>query len=148
MKASRVMTKTVHCISPTDTLEHAWQLMQRHRVRHLPVTWGEKLTGILSDRDLLAFSSRGVGGELVFPAHPVSDAMTTKPFTALHDATVSALARLMLDARIDCVPIVTRGDELIGLVTSFDLLELLSDPVLHSDRVPFEYEIRTAAALT
>ena len=142
MKASRVMTKTVHCIAPEVSLEEAWQLMQRHRVRHLPVRWGDKVAGILSDRDLLVYADRGVGGELVFPQGKVSDAMTTKPFTALPTTTVSTLARLMLDAHIDSIPIVARDDSLIGLVTSADLLELLTEPDQVSNVLPFSFALR------
>jgi CBS domain-containing protein len=145
MKASRVMTKTVQCITPDVTLEHAWTLMQQHRVRHLPVLWGDKVAGILSDRDLLAFAHRGVGGELDFPPGTVADAMTTRPFTALPGASVSTLARLMLDAHIDSIPIVKKDDTLVGLVTSSDLLELLTEPDQVSDVLPFSFALRRPA---
>lgn len=147
MKASRVMTKTVHCIKPEATLAAAWKLMQEHRVRHLPVMWGDKVAGILSDRDLLAFAHRGVGGELEFPSGTAADAMTTKPFTALASATVSTLARLMLDAHIDSIPIVNKDDTLLGLVTSADLLELLTEPDQVSDVLPFSFALRRPAEL-
>lgn len=142
MKASRVMTKTVHCITPEVSLEQAWKVMHRYQVRHLPVMWGDKVAGILSDRDLLVHANRGVGGELVFPRTTVADAMTTKPFTALPTATISSLARLMLDAHIDSIPIVSRTDELVGLVTSTDLLELLTEPDQVSDVMPFSFAVR------
>jgi CBS domain-containing protein len=145
MKASRVMTKTVHCINPEVTLEKAWKAMQRYGVRHLPVMWGDKVAGILSDRDLLVHASRGVGGELFFPAITVGDAMTTRPFTALPTASVSTLARLMLDAHIDSIPIVTKGDALVGLVTSADLLELLTEPESISDVLPFTFALQNEA---
>lgn len=143
MKASRVMTKTVHCITPDVALEQAWKVMQRYQVRHLPVMWGDKVAGIVSDRDLLTYADRGVGGELVFPKGTVADAMTTKPFTALQTASVSTLARLMLEAHIDSVPIVGKDESLVGMVTSADLLELLTEPEQVSDVLPFSYAVRT-----
>ena len=69
--------------------------------------------------------------------------MTTKPFTALQTATVSTLARLMLDARIDSIPIVAKDESLVGLVTSADLLELLTEPEQVSDVMPFSFAVRT-----
>ncbi|MDP1826515.1 MAG: CBS domain-containing protein [Archangium sp.] len=147
MRASRVMTKTVECITPEVTLERAWKLMQTHQVRHLPVLWGDKVAGILSDRDLLALANRGVGGEFEFPPGTVADAMTTKPFTALATATVATLARLMLDAHIDSIPIVTKDDTLVGLVTSADLLELLTEPDQVSDVLPFSFALRKPSEL-
>jgi CBS domain-containing protein len=142
MKASRIMTKQVHCITPEGSLAQAWKVMQRYRVRHLPVMWGDKVAGILSDRALMVHAQRGVGGELEFPKGTVADAMTTKPFTALQTATVSTLARLMLEAHIDSIPIVAKDESLVGMVTSADLLELLTEPEQVSDVMPFTFAVR------
>ena len=142
MKASRVMTRTVHCITPQVTLERAWRLMQRHHVRHLPVLWGDKVVGVLSDRDLLVNAEPGLGGAIAFPHLTASDAMTRKPVTALETASISSLAHLMLEAQFDCVPIVDREDTLVGLVTSADLLELLAEPEQESEVMPFSFAVR------
>lgn len=143
MRASRVMTKTVHSITPELPLDEAWAVMQKHHVRHLPVMWGEKVAGILSDRDLLLRASRGLSGELHFSPGTVADAMTPRPITALATATVSTLAKLMLERRIDSVPIVNREEGLVGLVTSTDLLELLAEPDAPSEVLPFTFSVRT-----
>lgn len=145
MKASRVMTRSVHCITPQVSLERAWRLMQRHHVRHLPVMWGDKVAGVLSDRDLLVHAEPGLGGALSFPHLTAADAMTRKPVTALESATLSSLARLMLEAQFDCVPIVNRKDDLVGLVTSADLLELLAEPEQESAVLPFSFAVRGPA---
>lgn len=144
MKASRVMTKTVHCIAPATPLKAAWEAMERHRVRHLPVTWDDKVVGILSDRDLLVRGTIGSQGTMVFPELTVVDAMTPRPITAFPNAAVSKLARLMVEHRIDSVPIVGPDDVLVGMVTSTDLLELLMDPDQSSDVLPFSFALRTS----
>ena len=52
MKTSTVMTRDVVVVSPTVTAGIAARMMERRRIRHLPVVEGGRLVGILSDRDL------------------------------------------------------------------------------------------------
>ncbi len=52
-KVHDVMSKNLFCASPSDTVEDAMNIMSNHRVRHLPVTEGEKMLGILSIGDLV-----------------------------------------------------------------------------------------------
>lgn len=145
MKASRVMTRDVHCIGPELTIERAWSLMKSLRVRHLPVTWDDALVGMVSDRDLLLYGTPAVDGSVRFPDRKVHDVMTNHPVALLRTATVSQLAALMLQHRIDSIPIVGTDNRLVGLVTSSDLLELLTDPEQISDVLPFSFALRSPA---
>ncbi|MFZ5444373.1 MAG: HPP family protein [Myxococcota bacterium] len=137
------MTRVVHTITPKTTLAEAWDAMQRHRIRHLPVVWDDVVAGMLSDRDLLLRGTLSAEGKMTFPQLDVSAAMTNHPITALPNATVSKLAALMVQHRIDSVPIVTPAGALTGLVTSTDLLELLMEPEQVSEVLPFNFNLRT-----
>ena len=46
------MTKSPVTVSPTTPVSEARELMQRKRIRHLLVTEGERLVGIITDRDI------------------------------------------------------------------------------------------------
>ncbi len=48
-----VMTTHVYCVRPEQTLEECMALMTEKRVRHLPVTEGDRLVGIISIGDLV-----------------------------------------------------------------------------------------------
>jgi acetoin utilization protein AcuB len=52
MKVSRYMTQKLITATPEMSVKQAFLLMRTHRVRHIPVVEGEKLVGIISDRDL------------------------------------------------------------------------------------------------
>lgn len=146
MKATRVMTKNVTCITPDVSLDRAWSLMKRLHVRHLPVVFSGRLVGILSDRDLLLRALPVEGGAVTFPPLAVGESMTPHPVSCQATAAVSKLAALMLEHRIDSIPIVTTRDELVGLVTSTDLLELLTEPEAVSTPLPFAWELQTLDA--
>lgn len=150
MKAGKAMTRDIICIRPEDSLADAWMVMEKLRIRHLPVLDADqKLVGILSDRDVLLRARPGE--ETIYvPKSPVSEAMTPEPLCCGPDARIADVANMMLQNKIDCVPVVDADDELVGLITSSDLIALSrrDDPVWKETLVPFEYNIKHADAKT
>lgn len=142
MKASQIMTREVIVIDPATTLQHAYGLMEAHRIRHLPVCQGLRLIGMISDRDLLR-EGRWVDDLLILDSRPVGAVMTPAVITAGLSNTVSDVAGLMIDHRIDSVPIVAISGDLVGLVTSTDLLELLRDDDRGAKIIPFDFTVRS-----
>jgi len=53
MKVAELMTKSVVTCSPEDTIAHVARVMTQRRIRHLPVTEGRKLVGIVSVGDVV-----------------------------------------------------------------------------------------------
>jgi len=133
MNTSAVMTRDVVVVSPTVSVGVAARLMQRVHVRHLPVVEERKLVGILSDRDLVKHVADATCGQ----------AMTPAPVTCSQDASVGRVASLMLEHKIDSIPVVSVSGALIGLVTSTDLLGLLVDRA-QAQVLPFEFKLRFA----
>jgi len=133
MNTSTVMTRDVVVVSPIVTAGIAARMMERLRIRHLPVVEGGRLVGILSDRDLLKHT----------PGTSCGAAMTAAPVTCSSNASVSQVAQLMLEHRIDSIPIVGYSGVLTGLVTSTDLLALLVDQE-QAQVLPFDFRLRTA----
>lgn len=133
-KAAEIMTRKVVCVSPDTRACDAFDLMRREVVRHLPVLEDARLVGIVSDRDLIAVSD---------DTRTVGNVMTRAPITCTPKTSVGRLAEIMVQMCIDSIPIVT-GDELVGIVTSVDLLQLLvqrGEPL--SDMIPLDFAIRT-----
>ena len=124
------MERDVVTLRAGDTLDLAGDIMRLGRIRHLPVTSGEDLVGILSQRDLFraAISSMlqlGRAAEQQFLASvPVRAAMTPSPFTVGPDAPVRSAVRLMREAKIGCLPVV-EGGRLVGLLSESDCLRHL-----------------------
>jgi acetoin utilization protein AcuB len=128
MKASKIMTLEVVAVPADLSIEKTHQLMRRLEVRHLPVVSEGRLAGIVSDRDLfLVMGKEQAGAEaFIYPPHSVGQVMSLAPISAGPDVPVSRLARMMLEAKIDSLPIVSAKQELIGLVTSSDLIRVLA----------------------
>jgi len=127
MKASKVMKLEVTTIPPELSVERAHGLMLKLGVRHLPVVSEHTLAGIVSDRDILLASNRGKDGEIAYPAMTVGEVMSLSPRVAGPNVPVAELAKTMVEEKLDALPIVSSENKLLGLVTSTDLLLLLTE---------------------
>ncbi len=122
------MADSFASVEPGERLDLVDDVMQLGRIRHLPVTEGGALVGVVSQRDLLAAGlSRtldvGESDRRVFlRSILVDDVMTRDPVTVLPDATLRQAARLLLRHKIGCLPVVTASGKLRGLLTETDLL--------------------------
>jgi acetoin utilization protein AcuB len=146
MHADRLMRLEVVTVPPELQLEAAHKLMLRREVRHLPVVSGRRLAGILSDRDILLASGRLKNGTFVYPNLTVGEVMSLSPISADPSTPLSEIAKSMVQSKIDCLPIITGQNELVGLVTSTDLMLVLTG--LPAEAQPaLSFQIRRAGDL-
>ena len=117
----RLMRRDPVTITLLDTLSNAQSLMERDGFRQLPVVEKGVLVGMLSDRDLHAHSG-------YLDRTKVDAAMTERLITVAPTDTAAHVARLLLEQRINAVPVVDSG-RLVGIVSRSDLLRLLIDLV-------------------
>jgi CBS domain-containing protein len=116
------MTRDPVSVAPDYPVGRALALMERSGVRHLLVVDGDRLTGIVSNRDV----RRLVAGDPppASLAAPVSRIMSEGPVTVPPDASIAVAARLLLDERIGALP-VRDGEGIIGIFTTADALDAL-----------------------
>lgn len=138
------MTRDVIVVPSVLSLAEAWEIMTEKGIRHLPIVESGALVGIVSDRDLLLEAQRREDGELVFPNTFVGEIMSICLVTCTATTTVGEAASLMIEKKIDALPVVT-GTMLVGLVTSSDLLDILRDRPPQKV-LPFQFNIEERAA--
>src|SRR5215831_13187458 len=115
------MTRDPTAVGEECSLDSALERMRHAGIRHLLVFDGDRLSGIVSNRDL-----RRLVDDARFPrlAEPVSRIMTENPITVAPDTAVTVAARLLLEMKIGALP-VRDGDEIVGILTISDALEAL-----------------------
>ena len=124
------MTKDVMTLQETDSLLDARMVLVRSSFRHIPVLNGRKLVGIVTEHDIRQHSPSlltGVDQEeynRVLETTPITRAMTKEPMTVVPDQPVFEAAQLLYSRRFGCLPVVENG-ELVGIVTTSDMLRLL-----------------------
>jgi acetoin utilization protein AcuB len=116
-----LMTREAVTLRPDQSIGEAMAIFGGRRFRHLPVTDGETLVGIVSDRDLLRFLARK--GAAIDDT--VSSIMSRTPVTISAGAPVSEATRLIIHHRINCLPVVSDSGQLLGILTTTDLLRAL-----------------------
>lgn len=141
MRAEGLMTVEVTCVDPGTPLSFAWTVMNELKVRHLPVLEGDRLAGILSHRDLMLHGQPNEGGTLKFPDVAAAQVMARQLHTCGPGATISQVADLMVKHKVGAIPVVQPTGELIGLVTSTDLLKMLIDPEATEQTLPFTWAL-------
>lgn len=131
VKVRDIMMKGPVTLEADDVLDLADDVMNLGRIRHIPIVEGERVVGVVSQRDL--FYSALVKA-LGFKQREQKDLMRTlrvrevmsKPvITIPPDATAKEAARLMAEKKIGCLPVV-EGEALVGLVTETDILRYVA----------------------
>lgn len=129
-----LMTGTPMTVSPDATLARAWDLMQAHRIRHLPVVDAQgRLVGLVTHRDLLAASQ----STLTFRAETdrvrllagatVGDVMETHLSVTRPEEPAVAAGGRMGRHKIGCLPVLGPDGRLLGIVTQEDFLRWATD---------------------
>jgi CBS domain-containing protein len=114
-----VMTPFPYSVGVDAPIEEAREFMRLHKIRHLPVTSGEELVGILSDRDIKLY----LGPELEYPNAAetrVSDVYLENPFVVDLNERLDKVLQVMADKHIGSA-LVTRHGKLAGVFTVTDV---------------------------
>lgn len=111
-------------ISPDATVFEALQVLERHGVGALLVMVGDKLTGVVSERDYTRkVALQGKNSKEV----KVSEIMTGSVITVAPDTRTRACMTLMSQKRIRHLPVVD-GQTVVGMISIRDLMDdLISD---------------------
>jgi CBS domain-containing protein len=105
-----LMTPFPHSLRPGDPVARARALMDEHDIRHVPVREGDRVVGIVSERDL-----RGRDGSAA-----VRDVQSADPYTVELGAPLADVLREMAARRIGTA-VVVRAEKLAGIVTVTDV---------------------------
>jgi CBS domain-containing protein len=117
MKVSEVMTSDVQTVTPDQSAREAASFMLRAEAGSIPVTEGDKVIGMITDRDIAV---RGVA-EGRGPDTPVRELMTDHVICARRDDDVDDVARRMSEEQVRRLPVLDDDDRLCGIVSLGDL---------------------------
>lgn len=117
MNIREVMTRDAKLASPNDTLQDAAKLMKACDCGVLPVADGDRLVGMITDRDIaVRCIAEGKG-----PNTKVRDAMTEDVKYCFEDEDVSHVCANMSEIQVRRLPVMDRNKRLVGIVSLSDL---------------------------
>jgi len=128
MCVSEVMSTDLITLNEDETLDLVEQVMRLGRVRHLPVTRGSELVGLVTHRDLLRASISALADigederQEMMSRVQVRDIMNVDVRTIEPDLSLMQAAAILLENRYGCLPVVGARGTLEGILTEADFL--------------------------
>ena len=118
MKVSECMTTDVEIVTPDQNIQEAAQFMLRADAGAMPVGEGDRLIGMVTDRDITVRAvAQGLG-----PDTPIREVMTEDLVYCYDDDEVEEVAIRMSDSQVRRLPVLSRdGDTLVGIVSLGDI---------------------------
>ncbi|MFC1676698.1 CBS domain-containing protein [Planctomycetota bacterium] len=140
----QIMPEQVISLEQNETIRTAIEIMKQKRFRHLPITdSGQKLIGIVSDRDVLRqlpFAGRrspipsqqfrehlfSVAPEEPVLDMPLGQIMTKKIRHIPTNCSIHEAAKIMRELRVNCLPVVTKAKKIRGIITNTNIIQILA----------------------
>jgi len=138
MRVEDLMTSKVFVVEQDDWIDRVFFLIHYERVRHLPVVEKGQVIGIVSDRDLykalgpksnssaVEDASRTNSAELHIISKKVRHIMRRGVITVNSDTSATDAAALMAAHKIGALPVVDKGNKLVGILSATDILRVFS----------------------
>ncbi len=123
MRISDVMTTDVQTVTPDQTAREAAGFMLSADAGAIPVTEGDRLIGMITDRDIAV---RGVA-QGHGPDTPVRELMSSGVVSARIDDDVDDVAVRMSEAQVRRLPFIDESENLVGIVSLGDLSQQADD---------------------
>ena len=142
MKCSEVMTKDPACCLPSDTAQHAAQLMKTEDVGPIPIVddaENKKLQGIITDRDLVL---KVVADARDAKTTLLADVMTKDLITCAPDDKLESALSAMERHQVRRIPVVDGKNHLLGIISQADVATRIGEPEKTAEVV---HEISRAA---
>lgn len=125
---SEIMSTNLKTLHPKDKIQRAKDIFDEYDIHHIPVAVMGDIRGIISLGDLLFLE--GVANNSFdnflrtkkYQMATVDEIMTARPHCIESDTLMSEVIDIMTEKRINCLP-VKENDELVGIVTNFDLIK-------------------------
>lgn len=132
MKVRDRMTSEVITVAIDEPIRRVWDLVMEKRLRRFPVMDGERLVGIITDRDLRNATASSIVmtekkyHDFLLDTVKVDTIMTVNPRTISPESDIKEAGRVILEMQVGGLPVL-EGDVLAGIITETDLIKTLLD---------------------
>lgn len=118
-RARDIMTRNPRTARPTDTVQQVSQIMVDEDCGIVPICEDNgRLLGVITDRDIVCrLIARGID----MRDARARDVMTDEVECVTEDESLTSVLRLMSEHQVRRIPVVARGDRLVGIIAMADL---------------------------
>lgn len=130
---THLISDKVKCIQVGQPLSDVQQLMSDWAIHHVPIVDGEKLVGLVSYTDMMALDLVIYGatehtiGAIIDQQFSIRNVMTSELTTINHKENIRRAAEMLAEGKFHSLPVTDEDTNLVGIITSTDLIRYLSD---------------------
>jgi CBS domain-containing protein len=121
MMCGEIMTRSVVCCVPDDTIEHAATIMKTEDIGPIPVIESHasrRLIGIVTDRDLVI---KGIAEGRDAKSTKIRDIMSDHPIACFEQDDINDVINLMSDYKVRRIPVVDDCNHILCIVAQADI---------------------------
>jgi len=130
---SKIMTTELITVSPNDPISDVSSIFEKENIHHVPVVQQGELVGIVSSRDIIGYSrtlfAKGLKTDGYLPkveSSTVSDIMTTRLAKMEPTDRIAIALEVFRENKFQSI-LITEGQKLKGIVTTFDIINVLAE---------------------
>ncbi|MCT7908184.1 CBS domain-containing protein [Arcobacter lacus] len=122
-----IMTKDVVYMDNKSTIEDVYNIIKSKKVHQIPITaFGKKIIGIVNKKVILNLLMDDIENAKEILKRKIDDIYLPEIITAEPESDVRRVVQIMLDLKLDAIPIVDENDILMGIVSKTDILKAVS----------------------
>jgi acetoin utilization protein AcuB len=137
-----IMSTHLLTVNPEDKLSRIQEIFDQHHFHHLPVVRFREIVGMVSKTDFLHFI-RGFNhneedrfvNEARLRAYTAQDIMTSGLAKLSPNDRINVALEIFLVNRFHAIPIVAEDNELVGIVTTYDIIKGLAQEEITSNQI-------------
>ncbi|MBT5231490.1 MAG: CBS domain-containing protein [Methylococcales bacterium] len=129
-----IMTTDVFTLYQSDNLFEARQLMEKEKIRHLPIlNSADQFVGLITNRDILAAAVSVLADMTerekidIESSIQIQDIMSKDIFVANENVEIMEASQHLVDHKHGCLPVVNGTKNLVGIITETDFVRLAAN---------------------
>ncbi|NNE82807.1 MAG: CBS domain-containing protein [Alphaproteobacteria bacterium] len=130
---SNIMSDQMLTVHVAQKVSEVYRLLTDNPIHHVPVVNGNELMGLISSTDLMKLSLDAYGtpdaanAEYLDSQFSIDKVMSSELTTVNPDASIRSVAEILSAGTIHSLPVVNTDNQLVGIVTTTDLVNYLLD---------------------
>ncbi|MGA1931693.1 HPP family protein [Arcobacter sp. YIC-464] len=123
-----IMTENCVFVKSTATLKEAYEILKKNRVSQIPVVHeNKKIYGLINKKIILNEIMDDIDNSRLVIQKYVKDIQASELITTDPISDIRRVAKVMIDFRLDAIPVVNEEDVLVGIVSKTDIIKAVSN---------------------
>lgn len=123
-----IMTENCTFVESTATLKEAYEILKDKKVSQIPVVRDDKkIYGLINKKIILNQIMNDIDNSRLIIQKRIEDIQTNELITTDPISDIRRVAKVMIDFKLDAIPVVNEKDVLVGIVSKTDIIKAVSN---------------------